>query len=157
MITDILISLDDKYLYFNNWLHGDLRQYDISDPSNPKLTGQVFMGGKFLKDSGVKVLDGEQPDPLYIKGRRIYGGPQMMQLSLDGKRLYITSSLYSPWDRQFYPETIEHGATMIKVDIDTERGGMEVDKGFLVDFGEGPDGPLLAHEMRSVFWGVFDK
>ena len=24
-IADILISLDDKYLYFSNWLHGDIR------------------------------------------------------------------------------------------------------------------------------------
>lgn len=39
MITDILISLDDKYLYLSNWLHGDVRQYDITDPANPKLTG----------------------------------------------------------------------------------------------------------------------
>ena len=38
-----LISMDDKYLYLNNWLHGDMRQYDISD-HNPKLTGQVWMG-----------------------------------------------------------------------------------------------------------------
>lgn len=39
MITDILISLDDKYLYFSNWLHGDVRQYDITDRAHPKLTG----------------------------------------------------------------------------------------------------------------------
>lgn len=41
MITDILISLDDRYLYFSNWLHGDIRQYDITDRRNPKLVGQV--------------------------------------------------------------------------------------------------------------------
>ena len=27
----------------------------------------------------------------------------MIQLSLDGKRLYVTTSLYSVWDNQFYP------------------------------------------------------
>ncbi|GIS11336.1 MAG: hypothetical protein CM15mP115_04870 [Alphaproteobacteria bacterium] len=37
--------MDDRFLYFCNWLHGDIRQYDISDPHNPKLTGQVWMGG----------------------------------------------------------------------------------------------------------------
>jgi hypothetical protein len=26
----------------------------------------------------------------------------MLQLSLDGKRLYVTTSLFSPWDLQFY-------------------------------------------------------
>ena len=40
LVTDILISLDERYLYFGNWLHGDLRQYDITDTKNPKLVGQ---------------------------------------------------------------------------------------------------------------------
>ncbi len=31
----------------------------------------------------------------------------MMQLSLDGKRLYVTTSLFSPWDKQFYPDLFE--------------------------------------------------
>ena len=44
-MSAILVSMDDKYLYLNNWLHGDMRQYDISDPHNPVLTGQVWMGG----------------------------------------------------------------------------------------------------------------
>ena len=35
LITDILISMDDRFLYFSNWLHGDIRQYDISDPAKP--------------------------------------------------------------------------------------------------------------------------
>lgn len=42
----------------------------------------------------------KQPDPVFVKGKRLQGGPQMIQLSLDGKRLYVTSSLYSPWDKQ---------------------------------------------------------
>lgn len=50
MITDILISLDDKYLYFSNWLHGDVRQYDITNTSKPKLVGQIFLGGLLLND-----------------------------------------------------------------------------------------------------------
>ena len=41
LITDILVSLDDRFLYFSNWLHGDIRQYDITDTSHPKLVGQV--------------------------------------------------------------------------------------------------------------------
>ena len=35
LITDLVVSMDDRFLYFSNWLHGDLRQYDISDPPNP--------------------------------------------------------------------------------------------------------------------------
>ena len=30
LITDLVVSIDDRFLYFSNWLHGDLRQYDIS-------------------------------------------------------------------------------------------------------------------------------
>ena len=30
LITDILISLDDRFLYFSNWLRGDICQYDIT-------------------------------------------------------------------------------------------------------------------------------
>lgn len=37
------------------------------------------------------------------QGKKVPGGPQMLQLSLDGRRLYVTTSLYSAWDRQFYP------------------------------------------------------
>ena len=31
LITDLVLSLDDKDLFFSNWLHGDLRHYDVSD------------------------------------------------------------------------------------------------------------------------------
>ena len=100
--------MDDKYLYLSNWLHGDLRQYDVTDPKNPKLTGQLWLGGSITKEFGVKVLEDKemnvQPQARYIKGKRIYGGPQMLQLSLEGTRLYLTTSLFSPWDKQFYPD-----------------------------------------------------
>ena len=49
----------------------------------------------------------EQPEPCDVKGRVMKGGPQMIQLSLDGKRVYVTDSLLSPWDRQFYPELVK--------------------------------------------------
>lgn len=53
LITDFLISLDDRFLYFVNWLHGDVRQYNIQDPKNPVLTGQVWVGGLLQKGSSV--------------------------------------------------------------------------------------------------------
>ncbi len=128
--TDILLSMDDKYMYISNWLHGDIRQYNITDTKNPKLTGQVWLGGSITQESGVKVVEDkegmkvrkanqnvvlvlsklstlyfqEQPKEARVKGKKINGGPQMIQLSLDGKRLYVTTSLYSPWDKQFYPD-----------------------------------------------------
>lgn len=72
----------------------------------------------------------------------------MIQLSLDGKRLYVTTSLFSPWDNQFYPDIIKKGAQLIQVDVDTENGGLKLNENFLVDFGDLPDGPALAHETR---------
>ena len=110
VMTDIIISMDDKYLYFSNWLHGDIRQYDITDTRNPKLTGQVFFGGSIVKEGSVKVTEDQelsvQPQTRFAKNgtKKIEGAPQMIQLSLDGKRLYVTTSLFSPWDKQFYPE-----------------------------------------------------
>lgn len=118
MITDILISLDDKYLYLSNWLHGDVRQYDISDMDNPKLTGQIFLGGSILSDSKVRVIGDEelssQPDPVHVKGRKLDGSPQMLQLSLDGTRLYVTTSILKAWDQQFYPEHVKYVHTFLK-------------------------------------------
>ena len=35
-MTDNLISMDDKYLYMTLYLHGNVRQYDITDRSNPR-------------------------------------------------------------------------------------------------------------------------
>jgi selenium-binding protein 1 len=130
LITDLVLSMDDQALYFSDWLHGDLRRYDVSDPANPKLTGRLWLGG---------VL-GEKSDA----GRELNGGPQMLQLSLDGKRLYVTNSLYSTWDNQFYPEL---RSWLLKVDI-AEDGSMEVDRNFFVDFHDRPDGPARAHEVR---------
>jgi selenium-binding protein 1 len=97
LITDLVLSMDDRYLYFSNWLHGDLRQYDISDPARPKLTGQLWLGGVLGKVTE-------------LNGRRLVGGPQMLQLSLDGRRLYVTNSLFSSWDNQFYPDMAKTGS-----------------------------------------------
>ncbi len=135
LITDWLFSMDDKFMYLSNWLHGDIRQYDVSDPSNPKLVGQVWCGG---------VL-GKAPT---IQGHKLTGGPQMIQLSLDGKRLYVTNSLYSSWDNQFYPDIAKEGSYLLQIDCDTDKGGLRINENFYVDFGKEPKGPARAHEMR---------
>ena len=130
LITDLVVSMDDQALYFSNWLHGDLRRYDVSDPANPRLTGQLWLGGVLGKPNDT--------------GRELNGGPQMLQLSLDGRRLYVTNSLYSTWDNQFYPDL---RSWLLKVDIG-EDGSMSVDPDFFVDFGDRPGGPARAHEVR---------
>lgn len=135
LITDLVLSMDDRYLYLANWLHGDVRQYDVSDPAHPRLRGQVWCGGVLGKGANGG-------------GHKLSGGPNMLQLSLDGKRLYVTSSLLSSWDNQFYPDIARQGSYLIKIDCDTEHGGISIDPGFFVDFGQEPAGPARAHEIR---------
>uniref|UniRef100_A0A914RBY2 Methanethiol oxidase n=1 Tax=Parascaris equorum TaxID=6256 RepID=A0A914RBY2_PAREQ len=151
LITDILISMDDKFLYISCWIHGDVRQYDISDPFRPKLVGQVQSWINIKMSCMQFVLlphHKERPAARYVKGQRIEGGPQMLQLSLDGKRLYVTTSLFRTWDEQFYPRMKKSGSRMVKIDVNTNDGGLKLDEDFLVDFGAVPGGPFYAHEMR---------
>eukprot|EP00932_Pfiesteria_piscicida_P021699 SRR837773.848.p2 GENE.SRR837773.848~~SRR837773.848.p2 ORF type:complete len:437 (-),score=168.90 SRR837773.848:42-1238(-) len=149
LITDFVLSLDDRFLYLACWLHGDVRQYDISDTRNPKLVGQVFIGGSLKKGGGVTRSDGgEQPEPLVVQGVEVQGGAQMVQLSLDGKRLYVSTSLFSTWDKQFYPDMEDKGAQLLQIDVNTEGGGLSVNREFMVDFGKEPNGPAKCHEMR---------
>lgn len=135
LISDLVLSMDDRWLYFSNWLQGDVRQYDISDPSKPRLTGQVYIGGVIGK--APRILE-----------RATRGGPQMLQLSLDGKRLYVTDSLFSTWDNQLYPNIAKQGSLMLQLDANTETGGLKLNERFVVDFGQEPHGPARAHEMR---------
>ncbi|XP_052217250.1 methanethiol oxidase-like isoform X3 [Dreissena polymorpha] len=152
LITDVILSLDDRFLYFSNWAHGDVRQYDITDRCNPKLVGQVWLGGSICRGEGVRVTEDkelkEQPTRPRIKGKEISGAPQMLQLSLDGKRLYVTTSLFSPWDKQFYPDMCKNGSMLLLVDVNTEKGGLKLNTDFVCDFGLEPGGPVLAHEIR---------
>ncbi len=135
LITDLVLSLDDRWLYFSNWLHGDIRQYDVRDPARPKLTSQVWLGG---------LLGQSEP----FRGQKLTGGPQMLQLSLDGRRLYVTNSLFSSWDNQFYPDIAKQGSYLMQLDCDTDRGGMKLNEKLFVDFGKEPNGAVRAHEMR---------
>jgi len=73
--------------------------------------------------------------------RALNGGPQMVEVSRDGRRVYLTNALYTPWDAQFYPDGIR--GWMAKIDVAPE-GGMTFDRDFLVEFEEG----LRPHQVR---------
>jgi len=149
LITDLVISMDDKFIYFSNWLHGDIRQYDISDPHSPKLVGQLFVGGSIRDDGNVTLNIPEQrPKIPTVKGTPLRGGPQMIQLSLDGKRLYVTNALYATGDKQCDPSMFEKGSQLLQIDVNTQTGGLSLNPNFLVDFEKEPHGPALAHEVR---------
>jgi selenium-binding protein 1 len=132
LITDIVVSMDDNWLYLSNWLHGDLRRYDISDRAKPKLASRLWLGG----------VIGHPTD--HPRGD-LNGGPQMLQLSLDGRRLYVTNSLYSSWDDQFYPDGVR--SWLLKIDCEP-GGAMAIDPDFFVDFHGREGGPARAHEVR---------
>jgi selenium-binding protein 1 len=122
LVTDIALSLDDRYLYVSCWGTGELRQYDVSDPFDPRLTGSVQIGGVVRRATHPAASNGQ-----------LNGGPQMVEVSRDGKRVYFTNSLYLPWDAQFYPDGIK--GWMAKLDV-AQDGGIAFDPGFFVDFGD---------------------
>ncbi|TMJ09820.1 MAG: selenium-binding protein [Bacillati bacterium ANGP1] len=128
LVSDIDLSVDDRFLYVACWGTGELQQYDVSDPFAPKLAGSVHIGG-IVRGAGHPAVRGE-----------LNGGPQMVEVSRDGRRVYFTNSLYLPWDAQFYPAGIR--SWMVKLDANPE-GGLEFDPRFFVDFGD-----LRAHQIR---------
>jgi selenium-binding protein 1 len=121
LVTDISLSLDDKHLYVSCWGTGEFRQYDVSDPFKPQLSGSVRLGG-IVSRAG------------HPKNGALNGGPQMVEVSRDGKRVYLTNSLYASWDAQFYPDGIK--GWMVK--FDSEPGGdFRIDPDFFIEFPEG--------------------
>jgi methanethiol oxidase len=127
LVTDINLSLDDSMLYVSCWGTGEFQQYDVTDPFNPKLTGTIKMGGI--------VAPGAHP-----QHGPLNGGPQMVEVSRDGRRVYLSNSLYASWDAQFYPQGIDGWVTKIDANL---AGGMTLDPNFFVTFqGERP------HQIR---------
>jgi selenium-binding protein 1 len=133
LVSDIDLSVDDRWLYVSCWGTGELKQYDVSDPHHPRETGSVRIGG----------IASERPHPSAPE-EGLRGGPQMVEISRDGKRVYFTNSLYASWDDIFYPDGV--GAWIAKLDADTNRGGMTLDERF---FPNGDDfRGLRVHQTR---------
>jgi selenium-binding protein 1 len=128
LVTDIDLSLDDKFLYVACWGTGELRQYDVTDPHTLKLVGSVHVGGIVRKTK-------------HPSGRTFAGGPQMLEISRDGERVYFTNSLYSTWDDQFYPDGVP--GAMVKVNVDA-AGAMALHEKSWVEFPSG----YRAHQIR---------
>ncbi len=81
----------DRLLHVSCWGTGEPRQYDVSDPFNPKDAGSVRIGG--IVDRAAHPANPSRP---------LNGGPQMVEVRRDGKRVYFTNSLFTPWDAQFH-------------------------------------------------------
>ena len=67
--ADLLLSYDGRYMYVTNWFGNTVQQFDITDPFEPKLNATVSLPH-----------------------------PNMLRLSRDNRRLYVTNSLLSTWD-----------------------------------------------------------
>jgi selenium-binding protein 1 len=131
LVTDIDLSVDDRTLYVSCWGTGELRQYDVSDPFNPVLTGSVHLGGVVRRTAHPA-----RPD------LALAGGPQMVEVSRDGRRVYVTNSLYGAWDDQFYP----HGVGAWQAKLDATDAGLTIDSRF---FPNGDDfRGLRVHQTR---------
>jgi selenium-binding protein 1 len=128
LVTDIDLSLDDRFLYVSCWGTGEMRQYDVTDPMNPVLAGSVRIGGVARRAK-------------HPNGADYMGGPQMVEISRDGKRVYWTNGLYSTWDDQFYPAGVP--GAMVKADVGAD-GGLSLDERFWVEFPRG----YRTHQIR---------
>lgn len=121
LVTSLTLSMDDRFLYVSCWGTGELRQYDVSNPFAPTLTGTLSLGG-ILGRAAHPARPGEPQN----------GGPQAVEISRDGRRVYVTNSLLQPWDEQVYPDGIR--GWMVKADA-APGGGMRLDERFYVPFG----------------------
>jgi methanethiol oxidase len=94
--VDMLLSYDHKYMYLTNWFGNSVQQYDIADPFNPVLTATA-------------------PVP----------HPNMLRLSRDNGRLYVSNANLTPWDNDpaFGPPRNNHYGIWL-FDVDTQSGGL---------------------------------
>jgi selenium-binding protein 1 len=120
LVTDINLSLDDRFLYVSCWGSGELRQYDVSNPFEPKLMSTLPIGGMVRRAA--------HPS---MPSTTLNGGPQMVEISRDGRRVYFTNSLYAAWDEQFYPDGIKGWMAMVEIGA---NGGMEFHRDFFLEF-----------------------
>jgi methanethiol oxidase len=126
LVTDIDLSLDDRWLYVSCWGTGELKRFNVSDPFNPLETGSVRIGGIVRREP----VGGSGP---------LKGGPQMVELSRDGQRVYLSNALYRSWEDQFYPDGLD--GWLIKLDADPS-GGLTPDPTFLLH------GEQRCHQVR---------
>jgi selenium-binding protein 1 len=128
-VTDINLSLDDRFLYISCWGTGELLQYDVSDPFNPVRTGSVKLCGIARRQAHPS-----RPD------MALNGGPQMVEVSRDGRRVYLTNSLYRAWDEQFYPDGVR--GWLAKLDVPS-GGGLNLDPKLFLEFDN-----MRPHQVR---------
>jgi len=113
LITDITIDLSDNYVYASCWLAGTLLQYDIRDMDNVRPVGGMHgLGGISDVAKGATFQHSYNANSYVIeenyKGTgfplTFAGGPQMLRVEPSGEVIYVSNSLFSTWDDQFFPQ-----------------------------------------------------
>ena len=135
------------------YMRGTAADYDVwRDLGNPgwgwsdvlpyfKRSEHHFLGASDLHggEGELHVTPLHEPHP--ASGSPLTGGPQMVEVSRDGRRVYVSNGLYTSWDRQFYPDGLD--GFIAKFDV-KPGGGMELDPGFLVAEFDG----RVPHQVR---------
>jgi selenium-binding protein 1 len=111
MPGDLRQSPDDRFLYVSCLGGSEVQAWDISDPERPKLHDTV--GGIVQAN--------------------------MMHVTYDGRRLYVTNSAISSID--YSPR---YALRLIRIGPD---GRLKLDPLFAIDFSEAPVGPARPHDM----------
>ncbi|KAI6223568.1 putative selenium-binding protein [Aphelenchoides fujianensis] len=127
--TDLVISMDDAFLYATAWLQGFVHQFNIADPFN------IFLGGVIHKEFG-----NFSPVRRCLRGLSFEGGPARLQLSLDGRRLYVGNSWLRGWDEAVYPRLREQGGLIALIHVNVHSAGaLTLDENFAIDLSERRD------------------
>jgi len=108
--ADLRQSPDDKYLFVSCFASDEIQQWDVSDLARPKLFSTLKPGVQ----------------------------PNMMHVTGDGKRMYITNSLLSTMDRS--------DECWVKLAHITPEG-LKLDPNFHVDLSKLKTGPARGHDM----------
>ena len=127
LVTDIDLSLDDRFLYVACWGTGSFGSTTSRPAQAHARRLRAHRRGREAHAS---------PD-----GKPFAGGPQMIEISRDGRRVYFTNSLYSTWDTQFYPDGVPGAQAMAQAGA---NGGIELAADFHVMFPAG----YAAHQIR---------
>lgn len=108
--ADLRQSPDDRFLYVSCFVSSEIQQWDVSDLKKPRLASTV--------------MPGVQPNMMHVTG--------------DGKRMYVTNSLLSTMDysKNFWVRLVHIGPD-----------GMKMDPFFNVDLTKFKTGPARGHDM----------
>jgi selenium-binding protein 1 len=108
--ADLRQSPDDAYLFVSCFGSDEIQQWDVRDLQKPRLASTLKPGVQ----------------------------PNMMHVTSDGKRMYITNSLLSTMDRS--------GDFWVKRAFITPEG-LRLDDSFQVDLTRFPTGPARGHDI----------